>query len=387
MASVIQKSIMEASPKVYKGLEGVHVLESSLCLIDTENGKLYYVGYDVEELVAKSSYEEVSYLLLNGRLPNRTEFGEFLTRLKEEMVLDGDELETVKFAAKRVGGMDALAAYYILTEKRATGDGDHMRHALRALAKAGSVLGNVIRVQGGEEPIPPDPSLGIAGNLIHLVTSKRPEPYQLEFLDDILILHAEHGVPASTFGAVVTASTLSDVYSSIVSGIMTLKGPLHGGAAEAAYQQFMEIGDPNRVEAWLEKALSEKRRVMGFGHRVYKIYDPRAKVVKAMAARAAQIVGGKVRTLYEIAMRLEEAAIAKLGPKGLFPNLDFWTPMVYTAVGIPPNYFTAVFAVSRVVGWVAHVLEYWRDNRLIRPLHHYVGPPVGQKYVPIEKRH
>ncbi|MEN3047580.1 MAG: citrate/2-methylcitrate synthase [Candidatus Caldarchaeales archaeon] len=378
---------METPPRVYKGLEGVHVLESSLCLIDTENGKLYYVGYDVEELVVKSSYEEVAYLLLNGRLPNRAEFGEFVARLREEMVLDGDELETVKFSAKRSGGMDALAAYYILAGKGAAGDGDHMRHAIRALAKAGSVLGNVIRVHQGEEPVPPDPSLGIAGNLIYLVTSKRPEPYQLEFLDDILILHAEHGVPASTFGAVVTASTLSDIYSSIVSGIMALKGPLHGGASEAAYRQFVEIGDPDRVEAWLEKALSEKRRVMGFGHRIYKIYDPRAKVVKAMAAKAAQIVGGRVKTLYEIATRLEEAAMARLAPKGLFPNLDFWTPMVYTAVGIPPDYFTAVFAVSRVVGWVAHVLEYWKDNRLIRPVHHYVGPPVGQRYVPIEERH
>ncbi|MCS7095216.1 MAG: hypothetical protein NZ988_05370 [Thaumarchaeota archaeon] len=378
---------MEAPLKVYKGLEGIYVLESALSLLDTENGKLYYVGYDVEELVAKSSYEEVSYLLLKGKLPTKAELEAFVEKLKGEMQLDEKELETVRLVSKRSSGMDALAAYFVLTGRGLVDDGSPMDQAIRAIGKAGSVLGNVIRIDGGEDAMYPDPSLGVAGNLIYLVTSRKPEPYQIEFLDDILILHAEHGVPASTFGAVVAASTLSDVYSSIVTGIMTLKGPLHGGASEAAYQQFVEIGDPNRVEAWLEKALSERRRVMGFGHRVYKIYDPRAKIVKAMAARAAAIAGGRVKALYEVASRLEEVALTKLAPKGLFPNLDFWTPMVYTAVGIPPNYFTAVFAVSRIVGWVAHVLEYWKDNRLIRPLHLYVGPPAGQKYVPIEERH
>ncbi|MCS7117735.1 MAG: citrate/2-methylcitrate synthase [Thaumarchaeota archaeon] len=378
---------METPLKVYKGLEGIYVLDSSLSFIDTENGKLYYVGYDVEELVARSNYEEVAYLLLNHKLPTMSEFSAFLGKLRDEMRLGEEELEVVRFVSKRSGGMDALAAYFIMTQKDAVGEVSPMDSAVRAVGKAGSVLGNVIRVQRGDDTLNPDPSLGIAGNLVYLITSEKPQPYQVEFLDDILILHAEHGVPASTFGSVVTASTLSNVYSSIVTGIMTLKGPLHGGAAEAAYQQFLEIGDPDRVESWLERALSERRRIMGFGHRVYKIYDPRAKVVKAMAAKASEIAGGHVKNLYEIALRLEEAALAKLAPKGLFPNLDFWTPMVYTAVGIPPNYFTAVFAVSRIVGWVAHLLEYWKDNRLIRPLHNYVGPPVGQKYVPIEARH
>ncbi|MEM0450221.1 MAG: citrate synthase/methylcitrate synthase [Nitrososphaerota archaeon] len=377
---------MEAAQRVHKGLEGVYVLESSLCLIDTEHGKLYYVGYDVEELAEKSSYEEVSYLLLNGRLPRRSEFEGFLTKLRSEMELTPEEKRDVQYAAKRTGPMDALAAFYLFASKDPPQAKDQMEHAIKAVAKAGSVLGNTIRVQRGEEPIESQPELGIAGNLIYLVTSKRPEQYQVGFLDDILILHAEHGVPASTFGAVVTASTLSDVYSSIVTGLMTLKGPLHGGAAEAAYYQFVEIGDPDRVESWLERTLAEKRRVMGFGHRVYKIYDPRAKYVKAMAARAAELAGGRVKTLYEIAVRLEQAAIEKLSSRGLFPNVDFWTPIVYTAIGIPPGYFTAVFAVSRVVGWVAHVLEYWKDNRLIRPLHLYTGPEPGQRYVPIEAR-
>jgi citrate synthase len=377
---------METAQRVYKGLEGVYVLESSLCLIDTEHGKLYYLGYDVEELAEKSSYEEVSYLLLHGRLPKRPELEEFVGKLRSEMRLTPEEMRDVQYAAKRTGPMDALAAFYLFASKDPPQTKDPMEHAIRAVAKAGSVLGNVVRVQRGEEPMEPQPELGIAGNLVYLVTSKKPEQYQTEFLDDILILHAEHGVPASTFGAVVTASTLSDIYSSIVTGLMTLKGPLHGGAAEAAYYQFVEIGDPNRVESWLERALAEKRRVMGFGHRVYKIYDPRARYVKAMAARAAELAGGRVKTLYEIAVRLEQAAIERLSARGLYPNVDFWTPIVYTAIGIPPGYFTAVFAVSRVVGWVAHVVEYWKDNRLIRPLHLYTGPESGQRYVPIEER-
>ena len=371
---------------MFKGLEGVYVLESSLCLIDTEHGKLYYLGYDVEELAEKSSYEEVSYLLLHGKLPRRSELEEFVGKLRSEMRLTPEEVRDVQYAAKRTGPMDALAAFYLFASKDPPQAKDPVEHAIRAVAKAGSVLGNVVRVQRGEEPIEPEPELGVAGNLIYLVTSKRPEQYQTEFLDDILILHAEHGVPASTFGAVVTASTLSDIYSSIVTGLMTLKGPLHGGAAEAAYYQFVEIGDPDRVESWLERTLAEKKRVMGFGHRVYKIYDPRAKYVKAMAARAAELAGGRVKTLYEIAVRLEQAAIERLSARGLYPNVDFWTPIVYTAIGIPPGYFTAVFAVSRVVGWVAHIVEYWKDNRLIRPLHLYTGPEPGQRYVPIEAR-
>jgi citrate synthase len=218
-----------------------------------------------------------------------------------------------------------------------------------------------------------------------MIREEEPDEEDVMLLDKLMMLQAEHGLPASTFAALVTASTMADLYSSLVSGLLALRGPLHVGASEAAYNQLLEIGSPDRVEEWFSRAMAEKRRIMGFGHRVYRTYDPRARILKELAHRLAVTRGGEIRRLYEVAAKLEEVGIRHLAPRGIYPNVDYWSPIIYMALGIPKEYYTLMYAMSRVAGIVAHVLEYWTDNKLIRPLHLYTGEK-GKRYVPVEER-
>ncbi|MCS7143211.1 MAG: citrate synthase/methylcitrate synthase [Aigarchaeota archaeon] len=379
------------SSEVKKGLEGVYVTESALSYIDVENSKLYYVGYDIEDLVKYSSYEEVCYLLLHQRLPRRGELDEFVSKFADNRVLDDKVLETLKFVARGKDVINTLASHILLSYQGETGEAaiDPVRaraHGIRIISQMAILVANISRIRRGLDPIIPDRSMSHAASFLYIMRGEMPDAVESSIIDDILIMHAEHGIPASTFGALVTASTLSDLYSAIVSGLLTLKGPLHGGAAEATYRQLLEIGTPENVDKWLTKALESKRKIMGFGHRVYRNYDPRAVIVKEIAIEVAKRKGGRVKELLDISLLLEKEGVRRLGERGIYPNVDFWTPVVYAALDVPVDVLTAFFASSRVVGWVAHILDYWRDNRLIRPLHKYVGE-LGRPYIPLEGRY
>jgi len=373
--------------RVFKGLEGVYVAESELCLIDGENSKLYYVGYDVEELAEKSCYEEVVYLLFNRRLPTKSELAEFKSELIRHRALWSEQLEFIdKFDGSKepLGLLSSLLLIsYDIDSKYM--DNNHLTRAVRLVSLMASGLAAIIRKGMGLRFVEPNPALGHAANFLYMIREEEPDEEDVMLLDKLMMLQAEHGLPASTFAALVTASTMADLYSSLVSGLLALRGPLHVGASEAAHNQLLEIGSPDRVEEWFSRAMAEKRRIMGFGHRVYRTYDPRARILKELAHRLAVTRGGEIRRLYEVAAKLEEVGIRHLAPRGIYPNVDYWSPIIYTALGIPKEYYTLMYAMSRVAGIVAHVLEYWTDNKLIRPLHLYIGEK-GKRYVPVEER-
>lgn len=385
---------MSSKPQIAKGLEGVYVAETKLSYIDGINSRLYYVGYRVEDLVAFSSYEEVAFLMYFYRLPRRDELLIFRGLMAEARPVPGDVLSLVKAMASRGAhpmsvlrtAVSYLSAYD--PEAEVNSREANIRKALRLVSKMPTLVASIYRVSRGLDPVEPRQDLGHAENFLYMLQGKAPHSFEAKAMDTIFMLHAEHGMNASSFASLVTASTLSDIYSAVVSGISTLKGPLHGGAAEAAYYQYREIGEPDNVEPWLREAFKARRRIMGMGHRVYKAYDPRARIVKNLAGDIARKYGGDVEKLYKIATRLEEAALKEFEARGrtdIQPNLDFYTPIIYTALGIPPELFTAVFAASRTLGWTAKVIEYLEDNRLIRPLDYYVGE-IDKKYIPIEER-
>jgi citrate synthase len=373
--------------RVFKGLEGVYVAESELCLIDGENSKLYYVGYDVEELAEKSCYEEVVFLLFNRRLPTKSELAEFKCELIRHRALWSEQLEFIdKFDGSKepLGLLSSLLLISYDIDSKYMGN-NHLTRAVRLVSLMASGLAAIIRKGMGLRFVEPNPALGHAANFLYMIREEEPDEEDVMLLDKLMMLQAEHGLPASTFAALVTASTMADLYSSLVSGLLALRGPLHVGASEAAYNQLLEIGSPDRVEEWFSRAMAEKRRIMGFGHRVYRTYDPRARILKELAHRLAVTRGGEIRRLYEVAAKLEEVGIRHLAPRGIYPNVDYWSPIIYMALGIPKEYYTLMYAMSRVAGIVAHVLEYWTDNKLIRPLHLYTGEK-GKRYVPVEER-
>jgi len=381
-------------PQIVKGLEGVYVTETRLSYIDGLNSRLYYVGYRIEDLVAFSNYEEVAFLLYYYRLPKREEFELFKGFLYESRSIPQDVVELIRrMTSRRAHPMDMLrtAVSYlaIFDPELAAGSREaNLRKAVRLLAKVPTVVAHIYRLSRGLDPIEPREDLGHTENFLYMLHGKIPMEFEAKVLDTIFILHAEHGMNASSFATLVTASTLSDIYSAVVTGIGTLKGPLHGGAAEAAYYQFKEIGEPEHVEEWVRETLKARRRIMGMGHRVYKSYDPRAKIMKELDGEIANKYGGEPERLYRIAVKLEEVALREFEARGrtdIQPNIDFYTPIAYTALKIPPELFTAVFAASRTLGWTAKVIEYTMDNRLIRPLDYYIGE-LDRKYIPINER-
>ena len=260
------------------------------------------------------------------------------------------------------------------------------RHsAYHLIAGVASVAGAVNRVRNGRLPLEPDDSLSHAGNLIYVMTGRKPTPVEERVMDVALILHADHGMNASTFAAMVTASTLSDMFFAVGAGIGALSGPLHGGANEEVIQMLEDIGSAGNVKPWYRKALAEKRKIMGFGHRVYKAYDPRARVLAPLVEYMAR-GSGECRSLFRIARALEKEVVSTLGKsKGIFPNVDFYSGILYACLGIPPEMFTPIFAVSRVSGWTARVLEYLENNRIFRPRALYAGP-FDLEYTPIDQR-
>jgi citrate synthase len=370
-----------------RGLEGVIANESRLGDVRGQEGQLIYCGYEINELAGKVSFEEVVYLLWNNRLPKLAELTEFKQQFAEERDLPEQVVEFIKSTPRTALPIDVLrtaVSMLGLHDPSLLLDdsfGANQRRAVAILAKVGVIVAYFHRARNGLALPKIRKDLGEAAHFLYLLDGAEPSPKKVETLDVAYVLHAEHGMNASTFSARVTISTLTDIYSAITAAIATLKGPLHGGANEGVIHMLQEIGDPKNVDAYVEKTLAEKKRIMGIGHRVYKVLDPRAPHLRRMAVELSSELGEPKW----IAMSERIAELMK-EKKGLYANVDFYSATVYYSLGIPTDLFTPIFAISRTAGWTAHILEQLSDNRLYRPLSQYVGEPVGRKFVPIEQR-
>lgn len=373
-----------------KGLEGVIAAKSSLSFIDGQKGFLVYRGIPIQVLAEKSTFEETVYFLWHDKLPTWAELEAFKKQLKAERELPKEITEVIKsFYPKNAHPMDVLKAavsHLGMYDPDAMDNSReaNLRKSTKLVAKFPTIVAYFHRVREGKDLVPPDPELDHAANFLYMLFGEKPDDFRARVMDVALILHAEHGMNASTFTTMVIASTLSDIYSAVVGGVGALKGPLHGGANERVIRMLQEIGDESKVEEWVMKALAEKRKIMGFGHRVYKSYDPRAAILKEYALKLSEMVGDM--KFIRMGMKIEEIMIRELGQKkGIYPNVDFYSGIVYYHLGIPIDLFTPIFAISRVAGWTAHVMEYLEDNRIFRPRQLYVGP-MEREYIPIEQR-
>jgi citrate synthase len=367
------------------GLEGVVVARSRLCSIDGLNGILIYGGYDVGDLAEHSTYEEVCFLILRGELPSRDELDAFVAELTAHRDLSEETASVVDMLATHAAPMEMLRTAvssdsFDDPDKDSNADDANVRKATRLIAKMPTMVARYHRRRNGLEPIPPDPSLTHAANFLHMLAGEEVSPAAAKTFDVALILHADHEMNASTFTARVIASTLSDMHSAITGAIGALKGPLHGGANEQVMRLLQSIPPDVSVEDEIHARLERKERIMGFGHRVYKTWDPRAVILKRFSKQLAE-ESGEPRW-YDLSERIEKTVVAE---KGLYPNVDFYSASTYHYLGIDTGLFTPIFAMSRVVGWAAHVIEQHADNRLIRPSSEYVGPPP-RAYEPIERR-
>ncbi|MFC7075214.1 citrate synthase [Haloarcula halophila] len=380
------------SDDLKKGLEGVLVAESSLSMIDGDAGRLVYRGYTIEDLANGASYEEVLYLLWHGHLPNAEQLAAFEDAMAEEREVDDDVLDTVRqlaeadenpMAALRTA-VSMLSGYDPAPEDAEPTDEEvNLAKGRRITAKMPTIVAAFTRIRDGEEPVEPREDLDHAANFLYMLNGEEPDDVLADVFDQALVLHADHGFNASTFSAIVTASTLSDVHSAVTSAIGTLKGPLHGGANQDVMEMLKEVDDADSDPLdWVKNALDEGRRVSGFGHRVYNVKDPRAKILGERSKELGEAAGSL--NWYEMSTTIEDYLMEE---KGLAPNVDFYSASTYYQMGIPIDIYTPIFAMSRVGGWVAHVLEYIEDNRLIRPRARYTGAdPDETEFVPIGER-
>lgn len=370
-----------------KGLEGVVANDTKLGDVRGQEGELIYCGYDIKELAGKASFEEVIYLLWNLRLPNRPELEELKKQLGAERRLPDKVTEFLKTTPETALPIDVLRTavsmlglYDLLLPMDQSLEANR-RRAISIMAKIGVIIAYFHRARNGLDLPPVREDLSEAAHFLYLLDGKEPTPKKVETLDVAYVLHAEHGMNASTFSARVTISTLTDIYSAITAAIATLKGPLHGGANEGVIHMLQAIGTPDNVDAYIDQNLTEKKKIMGIGHRVYKVLDPRAPILKAMAIQLSREIGEP--KWIEMSERIAEIMKEK---KGLHANVDFYSATVYHSLGIPTDLFTCIFAIGRTAGWTAHVLEQLADNRLYRPLSEYTGDPIGKKFVPIDQR-
>ncbi|MCD6454580.1 MAG: citrate/2-methylcitrate synthase [Candidatus Aminicenantes bacterium] len=371
-----------------KGLEGVVAAITSIAVIDGEAGKLIYRGIPIELLAEHSNFEETAYLLWFGDLPKKDELENLKRDLIEHREVPEELVDCIKKAPRDTHPMEILRTCVSMggcfdTDKNDNSRGANIRKSIRLTAQMPTMVAYYSRARRGLDIVPPNSNLSHAQNLYYMLTGEIPNEEISRLVDVILILHMEHGMNASTFAAMVIASTLSDIYSAICGAISALRGPLHGGANERVLEMLQEIGSVENVEPYIMQAIKEHRRVMGFGHRVYKAYDPRARILKEYAERLSK---EKKNTKWtQIAEKIEEVMIREKGKKGIFPNVDFYSGIIYNLLGFPKEVFTPIFAIARVVGWTAHVLEYLQSNRIFRPRALYNGP-LDVEYIPIEKR-
>lgn len=370
------------------GLAGVPATTSSISDVDGQRGVLEYRGIRVEELCAKSSYLETAYLLLFGQLPTAAEFQRWTTDVTRRRRIKFRIVDLLKCLPEQGHPMDALqaavAALGMFYPGREVEDAENNYwSAVRLVAKLPTIVAAWARIRHGDDYLPPRDDLGFSENFLYMLTEAVPLPICSEVFDDCMILHAEHTMNASTFAGLVTASTLADPYTVVASSIGALKGPLHGGANEEVVQMLKAIGSPDRAQAYVEEKLHAKQRLMGFGHRVYKVKDPRATVLQGLCQRLFTECGSS--PFYDTALQVEQAASVLLSGKGIYPNVDFYSGIIYDKMGIGPDLFTPIFAMARVSGWLAHWLEQLRENKLFRPDQIYSGEH-NRPYVPMDQR-
>jgi citrate synthase len=382
---------MADDEEIEKGLEGVLVTESELSYIDGEEGRLVYRGYDIGDLAREASYEEVLYLLWYRELPTEA----ILTQFREAMAADRQLEDGVLNVVRELAAQDAapMGALRTITSTLSAHDSDaadeadpqdlvaNVRKGRRVTAKLPTALAAYTRLRNGQEPVSPRADLDHAANFLYMLNGEKPDPVAAETFDMALVIHADHGLNASTFSAMVTASTLADLHSALTSAVGTLSGSLHGGANQNVMKMLQEVDesdkDPTR---WVEDALEGGRRVPGMGHRVYDVKDPRAVILSEKSEELGEAAGDT--KWYDYSTAIEEYIAEE---KGLAPNVDFYSATTYYQMGIPIDIFTPIFAVSRVGGWVAHVLEQYEDNRLIRPRARYTGHE-DREFVPLGER-
>ncbi len=393
---------MTTAAKPKAGLEDTVATSSAICFIDGDRGVLAYCGYDIHDLAKQATFEEVCFLLWHRRLPTRAELGDLQTQLVAARPLPEPVIRFMRSlpgdpstgsgsarATSRADGMDALRTLTSVLSHYDPEAGDHSpqanyRKAVRLTAQLSSLVATLGRINAGAGPIQPDPVLSHAANFLYMLTGERPSGLATRAFDIALILHADHELNASTFAARVAAATLTDIHSSIVGAIGALKGPLHGGANAEVMRLLLEIGKdaaPEKAEEVVRAKLARKEKIPGFGHRVYHTEDPRATHLRQMSKDLGQRAGQP--QWFEMSQRIE--ALVK-GEKKLNPNVDFYSASTYYVLGIPIDLFTPIFAVSRVSGWTAHVLEQYANNRLIRPRAEYIGPEYPQRYASVEQR-
>ncbi len=374
------------------GLDGVVVANTEMSDVDGQLGHLTVRGYDIEELAGRATFEEVTYLLWHGALPNESELTALEGELRGYRRLPEETTAAIELAAKRMEPMDALRfAVASLTADETDSEDDsreaNLRRSAMLLARVPIIIANYQRLRNGQPPVPPRDELGIAANYLYGLTGQEPDASRVQGLDTYLVTVADHGMNASTFTARVIGSTASDFVSAVTGAIGALKGPLHGGAPGPALTMIEEIGTPDRAEAWMKDAMAHGKRIMGFGHRVYKVRDPRAEVLyqaaTAMAADSGQ------RQALELAKAVEDAGVKVLAEakpgRNLNTNVEFYTALLLREIGLSADLFSPTFAVGRTAGWLAHLLEHREGGRIIRPQSEYVGPR-DLHYVPIAER-
>lgn len=368
------------------GLEDIVAASSSICDVNGKEGRLIYQGYDIHDLAEHSTFEEVVFLLWNGRLPNKAELESLDKDLKKNRALPPDVVKAMKALPKKANPMEVLRTTVSLLSMYDVDDElkdreANVRKATRLTAQLPTIVAYWDNIRNGKEPVAPNEEISLAANFLFLLSGgKVPDEVSTRSLDIALILHADHELNASTFAARVAAATETDIHSAITAAIGTLKGPLHGGANQEVIKMLIEIDKPEKVESFIGKMFEEHKKVMGFGHRVYKTEDPRAHHLRQMSEE----LGKRMNELkwFQMSRKIEELVMKD---KGLYANVDFYSASVYYMLGIPIDLFTPIFAMSRMSGWAAHVLEQYANNRLIRPRAEYTGPS-NLKYVPMDKR-
>jgi len=373
-------------PVTAKGLEGIVANSTSLSDVLGQEGILIYAGYDINEIAGNASFEETIHLLWHGELPNSAQLDALSKKLRAARELPQPVVDFLRNAPKNAGPMDvirtavSMLGLYDANPKDESPEANYNR-SVSITAKISVITAYFHRARNGQDLPPVRTDLGEAAHFLYLINGTEPTAEAARTLDVAYVLHADHGMNASTFSARVTIATLSDMYSAITSAIGTLKGPLHGGANEGVIHMLQEIGSEDKVDAWVEAQLEQKKKIMGIGHRVYKVLDPRAPHLREMAIILSNQLGEPkwIRMSERIASIMRER-------KGLNANVDFYSATVYYSMGIPTDLFTPIFAIARTSGWTGHVMEQLADNRLYRPLSEYTGPAVGKKFQPIDGR-
>ena len=368
-----------------EGLRGVVAAQSAIGDVNGIEGKLIYQGYDIHDLAENSTFEEVVFLLWNGRLPNTDELAEHEARIRRNYEAPAEVIALMKQFPKDADPMDVLrTAVSSLDFFDKNGHGTDRETATKAAIRITGQIGTIAaawdRIRNGKDVIAPDASLGIAENFLYMLRGEMPDADEARMFDVALILHADHELNASTFTTRVVAGTLAGMYGAVTAGIAALAGPLHGGANTNVMKMLIEIDDPAKIDAWVDDALEHKKKIMGIGHAVYKTEDPRATWLRKYSKHMAEKTG--VSKWYEMSQRIEQLMLEK---KGMYPNVDFYSASTYYLMNIPLDLYTPIFAISRISGWTGHILEQYGNNKLIRPRAEYIGKR-DQKYVPIGER-